>query len=293
MFDIKNYIKSDVNAARDQFLMACDIIGLRVSAYPGQGTGTLADDQPIYADVALAGSPDAASLIVLAPAAGDLSGYFASAVMAAFLREKLYLELPRHVACLLIHAVNPKGPIWPPFNVIQDNHPLPPSQVWGDQLLHAASSRYSDNIELRKTGIVLDRAGLAALPLSAMAIPAWDEQVINDLERRFLADRQQITLFDFQALDLSTEISCTLDYSERTLPSKMGDLRGAFDLPVAMTRFDEAPSAGIVDQAGSSANTILVKANHNASHKDNVPADDVWPHISTVIRQVIAQMPEG
>lgn len=289
MNNFMRYFKTDIYAARDQFLGSCDSIGLRVTAYPGHGTGTQADDQPIYADVALAGSPDASSLIILSPAASWLSGCFASSMMTAFLREKLYLELPRHVACLLIHAINPKGPIWPPFNVIQDNHPLPPAKDWGEQFLMAAEAEYKENIHAREKGVALDRAGLAALPLSTMAIPAWDVGVIADIEHRFLRDRQQITLLDFEAVDYLADGVVEIGYSERTVAAQMGDLADCFDQEVHSMHFNATPSAGLLDQAGMHANTLLLKA----KIERNTGGDACWPQLSGIIRKVIQRMPEG
>lgn len=287
MLDLSNYIKTDLNSARDQFLNCCNAIGLRVNAYAGVGTGTLADDEPIYADVALAGSPDAPCLLVLAPADG-MSGFMASAMVSAFLREKIYLELPRHVACLLIHAINPKGPIWPPFSLIQDNHPLPPAKDWGNHLLVNAEASYEEDKKSRYQGVLMDRLGLASLPLSAMAMPGWDEDVIRDIEQRFLQDRQQISLIDFRDDKTLTRGVFDVGYCERSIIGEMGNLNDCLDGDLSKIQFDDIASAGLIDQAGQHANILQIKTNIVSSSEGTIE----FSAVSDIIRRLINQMPK-
>jgi len=287
MANIARYYKTDIFAARDQFLAGCNAIGLPVSTYAGRGTGTQADDQPIYADVALAGSPDADGLIVLSSAVGGASGFFASSVMVAFLREKLYQELPRNVACLLIHAINPKGPIWPSNRLMRDNHPLPPASDWTKQLLVETDARYIEDRNARENGVVLNRSSLESLPLSAMAMPAWDEGVLGDIESKFLRDRQQITVIDFEVVDDLIDGEVKLGYAERVVPAGMGDLSDCFEGLVEHSLFDMMPSVGLVDQAGRQANILSVKANVQQDLQINA----CWPDISTIVRNIIQRMP--
>ena len=285
--DVESYFNVNMTSTREQFLIACDTIGLRVTSYAGYGSGTDADKEFIYADVALIGSPDAKSLVILTTSAGELSGYFTSDILTKFLHKKLYAKLPPNVSCLLVHAINPKGPIWPSFNVINDNNtPLPDASDWQNYLIMDAARDYN-NKKIHINNDYLNHDDICKLPLSKLALPAWNIDVINDIEKRFLLKCQRITLINFEATNQSAANNENMNddnidvfYAERAIAYPHAKLSDYFPKKINKIAFTEIQSAVLIDQAGKYANAVLLRAELN--QKTN-PIEN-WLNIASYIQ---------
>jgi hypothetical protein len=204
------YFSTDILNAREKFLSICDQNGLRVQAYAGHATGSAHDDQPIFCDVTRLGSPDAPKGIMILSGAGGGSSYCASACLNGLLREKLYLQLPRDVALILVHAINPKGPIWAnPYqalNRVSSQSSKPSKQdvkpKWDNDLLNAAEVRVQADQENQNLMTAnpnhFDRNNWANLTLSAMAQPAWNASVQNAIATQYLSEFEDLLVLDIR-----------------------------------------------------------------------------------------------
>ena len=188
MTDIKDCFSNNVTDARAGFLAACDAAHIPVTAYSGTATGTEDDRRTVYADVARFGSPSAEKVLVLVPAEGGLSAFLAAGLITATVREKLYRHLDRDVALVLLHAINPKGPLWP---AADPESPRPDD--WEDHMLAQAEARFQAHTPPARP---FNRQSLSNRRLSDMIRPAWDREMIASLAGDFLEECKSLYLLE-------------------------------------------------------------------------------------------------
>ncbi|SEA35940.1 M14 family metallopeptidase [Variovorax sp. YR216] len=107
---VRNCFSANYAEARAKFIAAAERAGAHLEHYllegiPGAGGETLATD------VALLGTADATSLVVLSSGVHGAEGFCGSGCQVALLHDELLLSQARDrgVALLLIHAINPYG----------------------------------------------------------------------------------------------------------------------------------------------------------------------------------------
>ncbi|WP_181905343.1 DUF2817 domain-containing protein [Aestuariispira insulae] len=213
MTDNKDCFSFSVGQARDRFLAACDSAHIPVTAFPGTATGTEDDRQQVFADIARFGSPSASRVLLLAPAEGGLSAYLSAGLITAAVQEKLYRHLARDVALLLVHAINPKGPLWPVSGV-----DIPRPEDWEDSMLAQAEERFQSR---PKPPTAFDRQSLSNRRLSDMIEPAWDRTVINTIADQFLEECDRLYILELAEMPGSAgELSLTCDDPSAWLPQQ-------------------------------------------------------------------------
>ena len=96
-------------AARVKFLEAAAAAGLRIESHQHPLKGR--DGETLALDVALAGDPDAGSLLIVSSACHGVEGYCGSGVQVFALHDAEWLAkaAQREVAVLYLHALNPYG----------------------------------------------------------------------------------------------------------------------------------------------------------------------------------------
>jgi hypothetical protein len=94
--------------ARAAFLAAAENAGAKLSTHPHPLTGPAGE--PLSTDVAWLGPDDAESVLVLLSATHGVEGFSGSAAQVDFLTN--IKTLPKGVAALIIHAINPHGFAW-------------------------------------------------------------------------------------------------------------------------------------------------------------------------------------
>lgn len=204
--EIFDCFSDTLGLARARFLAACDMAGIRVSAFPGQATGSENDSKPAFADIALFGSPAAKTVLILAPSEGGRSSFLASGVMTAAIRQQLYTRLPRDVSLLMIHAVNPKGPLWEggdvpaPATQTADAQPTEPetsdAQQWDDDMLARAEARFLLDKGQSAVSSGFSRQELENRPLSDLIVPAWDNRVIDAIVENKLSECEAVFVLE-------------------------------------------------------------------------------------------------
>lgn len=118
MPSIASHFPSDYTDARSRFVAAVTSAGAQhhVIQHPLRGPR----GEKLYADVAWSGPPEATRVLVTISATHGAEGYCGSGCQTAWLAEGLHKELPRGVAVLAIHAINPHGFAWT-RRVTEDN----------------------------------------------------------------------------------------------------------------------------------------------------------------------------
>jgi hypothetical protein len=176
---------SEPAEARRRFLAACDRIGLRVDSYPSRTT-----DQPGFCDVARMGSPDARRAAVLCSAAGGPAGLLGCGAALGVLSEGGYRDLPRDVALLLVHAANPRGPVWPAGEASEE------PRAWSDSLLSGAERQLAAfRADAGEAGTI-DWARLRDKPMSVLRPPGWDTGVLREIARTRLVGAEDVCIVD-------------------------------------------------------------------------------------------------
>jgi Protein of unknown function (DUF2817) len=106
------YFSQTYSEARAQFLSATEDVGLHVQSHLHPLRGR--DGEPLAMDVALLGSKDARSLLIISSACHGVEGFCGSGAQVALLREADFLAAQKasNVAVLFIHALNPYGFSW-------------------------------------------------------------------------------------------------------------------------------------------------------------------------------------
>jgi hypothetical protein len=103
------YFAADYAQARRSFLAACDAAGIETRSYvnPNPGPG----GEELASDVAWCGPEDAHRVLVLVSATHGVEGFPGSAVQCDWV-DNAADALPRGVAVLVVHAINPYGFAW-------------------------------------------------------------------------------------------------------------------------------------------------------------------------------------
>jgi hypothetical protein len=110
-FGFSRTFSRDYFTARERFRKAAQDSGFTVAAYPIAAPGP--EGQQLYLDVARKGAPNPRQVVVVSSGTHGIEGFFGSAVQLCALQRRLSeLNLPEHMAVVLIHAVNPYGFAW-------------------------------------------------------------------------------------------------------------------------------------------------------------------------------------
>jgi len=109
MIELSQAFSSSYAQARIRFLEAAATAGLSVSSHVHPLKGR--DGEALAMDVALAGDPNASSMLIVSSACHGVEGYCGSGVQVALLHDQEWLDHARSkgVALLYIHALNPYG----------------------------------------------------------------------------------------------------------------------------------------------------------------------------------------
>src|SRR4051812_37355004 len=101
---------ADYSEARDKFLSAAKLAGAATHRYdnPTKGPG----GEALSTDVARLGPEDASKIVVTISSTHGVEGYCGSGFQADWLASIGAAGLPKGIAVLMVHAINPYGFAW-------------------------------------------------------------------------------------------------------------------------------------------------------------------------------------
>ncbi len=104
------FFSKDYGTARGRFLDACAEAGAVIESHRAPARGPAGE--PLFAEVAWLGPPRAERVLVTISATHGVEGFCGSGVQLGWLEAGLHKEMPKGVALLQIHAINPYGFAW-------------------------------------------------------------------------------------------------------------------------------------------------------------------------------------
>lgn len=219
---IGRHFPTDYRDARAKFLAAVTAAGAPHEAiqHPLRGP----HGEKLFTDVAWSGPPDATRALVTISATHGVEGYCGSGCQTAWLAEGIHRELPKGVAILAIHAINPHGFAWT-RRVTEDNvdlnrnfldharpHPENPGYAalaeavtprdWTDAS-RAASARAFDAFKAAQGDDALRRAIFSGQYSDPHGIffgghaPTWSNRMMRAILARYLAKVPHVAVVDY------------------------------------------------------------------------------------------------
>ena len=197
----------DPAEARDRFLAECLKAGLAPMTLPARdGAGGA-----LYCDVVRLGAPSAHSTIVLCSGAAGSAGLVNAGICAGLLENRLQRHLERPVSVVLVHAVNPDGPVWPKppakaAPVLVDGDAISKAEAsWTSELLSAVDRRFGTELALTAEGAAAppekgpatDEPRLAD-PNGAKPPSAWTRHDLERIAGEYLQESRFVLCLDFR-----------------------------------------------------------------------------------------------
>ena len=106
-----DFFSDSFESARERFLVGCSDAGSLVRSYEHPLVKT-PNGAAVFSDITWFGDVDAAKVLITCSGTHGVEGFYGSAVQLGWILERGYADLPRDVAVLHIHAINPYGFAW-------------------------------------------------------------------------------------------------------------------------------------------------------------------------------------
>jgi len=104
------FFSADYAEARSKFLDAAQSAGADTTSFQHPSTGPTGD--PLFIDVARFGPSDAEKIFLTISGVHGVEGFCGSGVQVGSLREGFHRTVPKGIALLMVHALNPYGFAW-------------------------------------------------------------------------------------------------------------------------------------------------------------------------------------
>lgn len=208
--------------AREKFCASAAAAGAELMSYRNPTLGP--DGGTLYTDVAYLGDPKATSLIFTCSGTHGVEGFCGSGAQVGTFRSGLYRDLPKEVALLAVHAINPHGFAWQ-RRVTEENVDLNRNCL-DHTAPHPKSLNYSEIHALlvpkNWTGPARDAAdraidrfiqqhGIAAYQAAVTGgqydhedgmffggrAPTWANRTLHKIIDRFFKERRNIAFIDY------------------------------------------------------------------------------------------------
>ncbi|MSP88546.1 MAG: DUF2817 domain-containing protein [Alphaproteobacteria bacterium] len=216
-----NHFARDYADARRKFLAAAKGAGLKVASYANPNKGPAGED--LFTDVVRIGSPAAKRLVLVNSATHGVEGFCGSGIIVSWLRSGQWKSLPRGVAMVLVHAINPHGFAWLrrvtednvdlnrnfqdfskplPVNAPYDElHPVILSERW-DEAAAAERGRMFDAFRQRHGAMALQGAIGSGQYRHADGVfyggtrPTWSNQTFRAILGKFAVKARDVAFID-------------------------------------------------------------------------------------------------
>jgi len=214
-------IQPSYAAQRERFLAAARAAEAILSEYRHPLRGPF--EEPLFTDVAVIGDPNASRVLVALSGTHGVEGFYGSDCQTRWLQELAGRALPRDVAVVMIHLINPWGTAWM-RRVNEDNIDLnrnyldfaqPAPVNSGYEALHAIYACSQLRGPLRERADVLLAERLQAHGWSALMsiveagqyahpdglfyggqAPSWSNQTLHRIVQQHLAQARTVMCFD-------------------------------------------------------------------------------------------------
>jgi hypothetical protein len=209
--------------AREKFLDAARIAGAVINSFPHSERGP--DDGTLAADTAWVGDSKAPRVVVTISGTHGVEGFFGSATQIECLRRaKAAPPLPKDVAVLHVHAINPYGFAWLRRtneqnidinrNWIDFDLPLPENSLYEELSHDLCPSDWSTDIQASTGGRIADwikRHSFAAFQQAVSSgqwqhptglfyggtAPSWSRTTLKRILHAGLGDASRVNIIDF------------------------------------------------------------------------------------------------
>lgn len=216
-----SHFARDYADARRKFLAAAKSAGLKVTSYPNPAKGPAGE--ALFADVVRIGSPTAKRLVLVNSATHGVEGFCGSGIIVSWLRSGQWKALPRGVAMVLVHAINPHGFAWLrrvtednvdlnrnfqdfakplPVNAPYDElHPVILTERW-DAAAAAERARVFDAFRQRHGAMALQGAISGGQYRHADGVfyggagPTWSNRTFRAILDKFAAKAREVAFID-------------------------------------------------------------------------------------------------
>ena len=248
MSDQASYYCDDPTEARDRFLAECLKAGLSpltLAARTEMAGG-------LFCDAVKLGAPSAHSTIVLCSGAAGFSGMVNAGICTGLLNKRIQRHLEKQVSIVLVHAVNPLGPIWPKppaaaTPVLVDGDAISKAEAsWTRELLTAVDRRFGTEMGATIGG---EENADEAKPAGTETPSAWTQRDLKRIAREFLSDTQFVLSLDFRT-GLGPWTVPTLRNPDPAASAARGRARRWFG-PLDGEETAASDQLGAADQAGS------------------------------------------
>jgi len=216
-----SYFARDYAQAREKFLAAAAAARLKVTSFRHPARGPAGE--ALFTDVVRAGAPGAERVLLANSATHGVEGFCGSGILVGWLRSGEWRRLPRGVAAVLVHAINPHGFAWL-RRVTEDNvdlnrnfqdfsKPLPVNAAYEE--LHAAivPQRWDEASVAARDWVFTDytaRHGAMALQGAVSggqyrhadgvfyggARPTWSNRTFHAIVEKFLKRARHVAFID-------------------------------------------------------------------------------------------------
>jgi hypothetical protein len=208
--------------ARARFRQTAAAAGARLDSviHPERGP----DGGELATDVALIGEATAAAVLVMISATHGVEGFCGSGAQIDFLVRGEAARLPKGVAVLMVHAINPYGFAWL-RRVTEDNvdlnrnwvefaHPAPENPGYDALAAAAAPAEWSDAAQSATAAVLAAYAGEHGFPALQQALsggqykhpkgifyggqaPTWSRRTQTAIFAEYLANAQRVAILDY------------------------------------------------------------------------------------------------
>lgn len=221
MMGVADAFSKSYAEARTKFLAVAAAAGLKVASHPHPEPGR--DGETLAMDVALDGSPDARSLLIVTSACHGVEGYCGSGVQVFALHDAPWRAQAkaRGVAVLYVHALNPYGfshtrrtthenvdlnrnfqdfsQALPVNEAYRELQPLLLPEAWPPTEANAAAiGRYISNfgLEAYQAAITRGQHEFAEGLFFGGTVPTWSNQTLREVLRTHARRAQRVAWID-------------------------------------------------------------------------------------------------
>ncbi|HYM29936.1 MAG TPA: M14 family metallopeptidase [Candidatus Cybelea sp.] len=218
---VQGWFSANYAESREKFLGAAGNAGAAIQSYRNPARGP--DGGALFTDAAWLGPEDAKDVLLTCSGTHGVEGFCGAGIQIASFRQRLYADLPRGVALLAVHAINPYGFAWV-RRVTEDNVDLnrnfvdyaqpmrnaPYDEIHGmlvpddwEGPNHAKANQGIQNF-IQQRGMSAYQAALTGGQYDHAdglfyggRKPTWSHRTVLEIAQKFLRGRRRVAFIDY------------------------------------------------------------------------------------------------